>query len=128
MNLKFLSELKKLNLPEDKFAIFGSGPIAIRNLRMNRDLDVIVKKDLWKKLMKIYPVDKSVNGIKIGCIEIWDSWPGFENIDELIDNADIIEWIRFVKLENVLKWKKVRNMQKDKEDIKLIEDYLREEE
>ncbi|MFH1291164.1 MAG: hypothetical protein ABIH79_01240 [archaeon] len=30
---KQLAELKKLNLPKDKFAIFGSGPLAINGIR-----------------------------------------------------------------------------------------------
>ena len=43
--MRYLDEVKRLNLPKDKFAIFGSGPIAIRGLREARDIDLIVKKD-----------------------------------------------------------------------------------
>ena len=40
--MRLLKELEKLNLPKDKFAIFGSGPLAVRNLRTANDLDLIV--------------------------------------------------------------------------------------
>lgn len=45
---------------------------------------------------------------------------------ELIKNADILNGIRFVKLEKVLEWKKAFNRPKDQEDIKLIEKFLDE--
>ncbi len=125
--MKYLDELKKLDMPSDKFAVFGSGPLAIRGLRENKDLDVMVKQDLWEELIKKYPVKNIEKGgsIEEGHIEIWAQWrPWFSDITEMIDNADIIEGIRFVKLEYVLKWKKMRNSDKDKKDIELIEDYL----
>ena len=46
--MKFLDELKQLNLPQGKFAIFGSGPLGARNLKECRDLDVIATEDIFK--------------------------------------------------------------------------------
>ncbi len=54
--IKYLDELEKLNLPKGKFSIFGSGPLAIRGLRENKDLDILVTHNLWYKLAKKYPV------------------------------------------------------------------------
>ena len=42
--IKYTDELKKLNLPIGTYAIFSSGPLAVRNLRENNDLDIIVTK------------------------------------------------------------------------------------
>ena len=47
-----LRELKKLKLPSDKYAVFGSGGICIRGLKPVFDIDLIVKSDLWEKLSK----------------------------------------------------------------------------
>lgn len=41
--LIFLDELKALNLPAGQYAIFGSRPLAVRNLRDANDIDLIVK-------------------------------------------------------------------------------------
>lgn len=121
---KQLSKLKKLNLPIDKYAVFGSGPIAIRGIRDSKDIDVIVKQDLWRELIKKYPKENK-DLIKIGLIEFSPEWfPEFKNINELIDNADVLNGIRFVKLKYVLEWKKKKAREKDKRDVKLIEKYL----
>ncbi len=54
--MKCLDEVKKLNLPRKKFALFGSAPLAIRGIRENKDIDLIVKKEVWNTLIKKYPV------------------------------------------------------------------------
>jgi len=118
---KQLAELKKLNLPNDKYAVFGSGPLAIRGIRNSKDIDIIVKLDLWNKLIKRYPQEND-KLIRIGFIEIYKNWlPWFEDVNLLIDDADIFERIRFVKLKYVLAWKKSFGREKDKKDIQLIE-------
>lgn len=126
-NKKFISqlaELKKLNLPTDKYAIFGSGPLAIRGIRDSKDLDIIVKASLWNELTKKYP-EENERLIKINSTEVYKDWsPWFSNTNELIDNADIFDGIRFVKLRYLIAWKKAYNREKDKRDIQLIEKHL----
>ena len=121
--MKYLKELKELKLPKDKFAVFGSGPLAIRGLRENEDIDIILKKDIYNDLKSKYPSNEK-GGLQIGQIEVYDRWQFGEDVNQLIDSADIIEGIRFVKLEHVLEWKKKRMKEKDIKDIKLIEKYL----
>ncbi|MEK6816274.1 MAG: hypothetical protein AABY09_01560 [Nanoarchaeota archaeon] len=58
--MNHLKELKNLKLPKDKFAVFGSGSMAIRGLRENKDIDIIVKEGLWKKLSVKYEVKYSL--------------------------------------------------------------------
>lgn len=121
--MKYLQELRKFNFPKEEFAVFGSGPLAIRNIRENEDIDIIVKKDLWEEIAKNHKInDKS--SISIENIEIWNKWEDFD-IDELIDNSDIIEGLRFVKLEEVLKWKRKMGREKDIKDINLIERFMK---
>lgn len=127
-NLDFIEQIKNLSFPENQFAVFGSGPLAIRSLRKSNDIDIIVKVELWSEVSKKYKVsntDKAM--IRINDIEIFKSWNLINvSVDELIDSADVIEGIRFVKLKYVLDWKKNLGRPKDLEDIKLIEEYLRE--
>ncbi len=44
--MKYLDELKRLDLPLDKYAIFGSRVLAVKGIRENRDLDILVKTGL----------------------------------------------------------------------------------
>ncbi|MBU2037470.1 hypothetical protein KJ866_04730 [Patescibacteria group bacterium] len=120
-----LENLKKLNLPVEKFAIFGSGPLVIRKIRESDDIDIIVKPELWSELVNKYTSLKD-NLIKVGDVEIYKDWlPWIGDINQLIDNADIIEGFRFVKLEYVLEWKKAMWREKDIKDIELIKKYMK---
>jgi hypothetical protein len=125
--VELIKEITKLRFPKDKFAVFGSGPIVIRGLRDANDVDIIVKKSLWTELVWTHPSKK--NSIQLGkTVEVYKdwipTWDGNPGIDALIDTAEIIEGVRFVKLEHVLAWKKKRATDKDLKDVKLIEDYL----
>jgi len=129
--LKFLDELKTLDLPSGQYAIMGSGPLAIRNLREANDLDLIVKQELWDKLAQKYPIQTketirgTVISIVIGNIEVYKYWLNLTpKINEMIDTAEIINGLPFVKLEYVIAWKKFMGRDKDKNDLKLIETYL----
>ncbi len=126
INMRFLEELKEFKLPNDKFAIFGSGPMAIRGICENNDIDIIVNKELWNKLKAKYPKLVNINDIKLTKnIEIWSNWPNFD-IDKLIRESEIIDGIRFVGLDRVLEWKNLRKREKDLHHIKLIEGYMKE--
>lgn len=124
--MKYLEELKSLNLPTGKFAIFGSGPMAIRNIRDCVDLDIIVKQDLWDTLLKKYPTSlhNDPAHLKIGNIEFYNTWLQLTNkIDEIIDNADMFDNPPFVQLEYVIEWKKEFSREKDVRDLELIQKY-----
>ncbi len=120
---RLILELKKLNLPNNEYAVFGSGPLAIRGIRESKDIDIIVKLKLWNMLAKKYPIKNKK--ISIGSIDITyeklSPWSG--NINNLIDNAEVIDGIRFLTLSDTIKWKKAYGREKDKRDIQLIEKY-----
>ena len=121
---KMLLELDKLDLPRDKYAIFGSAPLAAHGIRDVDDLDIIVKPELWQELEKKYP-KLNEKEIKIGNIEIFNSWkPWFDDVNKLIDDSEIIDGYRFVKLKYVLGWKRTFGREKDQKDVKKIEDYM----
>lgn len=64
----------------------------------------------------------------IGNIEICQTWLNMTpKIDEMIDKAEIIDGLPFVGLEYVIEWKKFMGRDKDKKDLKLIDDYLKYE-
>lgn len=128
----FLKRLNKLTLPEDQFVIVGSGPLGVRDIRECRDLDVLVTDELWNELAKKYPI-KQEHGIdKIEVDEDIEMLakgsafrdPNIASIEEIIKNADIIEGIRFINLELLVKFKQKMGREKDLKDIDLIKDYL----
>lgn len=128
---KYLKILKSYDLPVNDFAIFGSGPIVVRGLRpFGADIDVIARGEAFQKAKEL-GVEKEAKrgGQKIslsdGSIEVYEKWgPGEWEVDDLIDNADEIEGIRYVKLDQVKKWKQMVNRPKDERDIALINEFL----
>jgi len=120
--IPFLDELRALDLPPGSFAIFGSGPLAVRGWRVAKDLDIIVRKPVWDELAKRFPMNGKGTGLAVGHIELFAEWkPWFDDADMLIDTAETIEGLPFVRLEHVITWKKAMGREKDLKDLALIE-------
>ena len=103
--MNHLDELKALNLPTGKFAIFGSGPMAVRGIRESQDLDILVRPDLWDSLVERYPASLHSNPVclKIGNVEIYNNWLELtDRINEMIDTAEVIANFPYVQLKYVV--------------------------
>jgi hypothetical protein len=130
-NKELFQKVKELNLPIGEYALFGSAPMGVRGLRECHDIDIIVTEKLWNdyknksewKLMEIREDNNYFEGLRNDDIELWkDWWPGW-NVDKLIQEAEIIDGLPFVKLEEVIKWKRFRAREKDLKDVEIIEKF-----
>ena len=123
-----IERLKSLKLSADQFALFGSGPMAVRGMREPGDLDVVVTKELFVELSKKYPADPSWHGGKIKAIaediDVYDATAAPIPAETLIERAEVFEGIRFLTLEDTIAAKRVQNREKDLKDIEIIEAYL----
>ena len=57
---KLTDEIRELSLPKGSFAIFGSGPMAIRGLKEPNDIDLIVTKDVYELLKNKHGWDEKI--------------------------------------------------------------------
>jgi hypothetical protein len=111
-------------LNQGEYAIFGSGPLAVRGWRENDDIDLAMTESVWHKLAQTYPPLSDIE-IKIGHISAFRHWrPWFEDSRELIGTAEIIDGLPFVTLANVKKWKAAMGREKDLADIAIIDQRL----
>lgn len=124
-------ELKKLALPQGEYAIFGSGPLWARGIREGKDIDVIVRGTAWDWAMAhgklIIKEDSGLECVQFagGSIEVYRDWyPGEWDIRGLIETAEVVDSIPFVRLEYVVDWKKKMGREKDQKDLVLIQEYL----
>lgn len=133
MNVDIISEVKKLNLPQGKYAVVGSGAIAIKGIRPAHDIDLVVTHDIYDGFKSAgWEEVRFPNTLRPWVLfkEVFDistSWSveGYQpDPAQLIQNAEIIEGVAFVRLEDLLKWKKACRRDKDLADIELIEAYL----
>lgn len=123
--------VKELGLPTGSYAVFGSGPMAVRGMREAHNLDIIITSELFRKLKKekawkAEALRDHHEVLSREGVSLFDSWaPDSWDIPAMIKEAEMIDGVPFVKLETVLEWKKIRNSEKDKEDIALIEKHLK---
>jgi len=132
INEELFKRARALNLPIGEYAIFGGGPLGIRNLREIHDIDIIVTDNIYnqykdKKGWEIRDTEND-NGLANEelAIEMWKDWGNGWDINKVIEEAEIIEGLSFVRLEWLLQWKKFLNREKDLKDIEIIERYLTE--
>lgn len=136
-NQEKFSALRAFQLPIDQYAITGSGPLGIRNLKAIGDIDIIVTPKLWTTLAEKYGVIDE-NGVRKivfpgGVIEAFgdDSFyaapadPQAPTTTSRIKNSEIIDGLPFDSIKNVLYYKRKDAREKDLKDILLIEKWMR---
>jgi hypothetical protein len=127
---ELFGKLRELGLPVGHYAIFGSGPLAVRSLIPElRDLDVVARGVAWERASAlgsvcVAPEGDSVVRFQDSAIEVFGGWLGW-NIDAMIDGAEIIDGLPFARLEDVLAFKRSYGRTKDLEHARLIEEHLR---
>jgi hypothetical protein len=120
--------LRSLDLPVGDYAVFGSGPLIIRGIiEASNDLDVISRGPAWDRALAVgETVDLPTDGTRIvhcfnGAITIGRSWAyGTVDIDELIDTAEIIDGIPFVRVEHVIAYKEIADRPKDRDHLRRL--------
>ncbi len=131
--MNIVDVVKKFGVDLDKCAVFGSGPICVRGLRDFKDVDLIVTKDVFEKFKtrgKEFTTNSGNEGLLFDVdgieVEMFYEWaPGEWNATELINDADVMDGVRFVQLDKVLEWKKIMGREKDLADIEIINKYLK---
>jgi hypothetical protein len=107
--MSLFDSVKSLNLPVGDFAIFGSGPLIVRGIiPASNDLDIICRGQAWERVKAIGELeylskyDVTVVTMCGGRLTFGTKWAiGEFDIDELIDGAEEIDGLPFVRLEHV---------------------------
>ena len=133
MSETFADKVKALNLPLDQIIVIGSGILDQLEIRPAVDIDLAVSSDLMKKLseessdwIKKFDDNQRFYFIKDdGSAEVWDGWEFDGQVvsyDGLLDYVVEYDGVRFVNLEFLSRWKKWRSLEKDTQDVKLIDE------
>jgi len=123
--------LRTLDLPAGDHAVFGSGPLLVRGIIAEaNDLDVISRGRAWDRALAVGEVVRlPEDGAQIvscfgGLVTIGRSWAyGDVDIDDLIDTAEILDGIPFVRLEHVVAFKQLARRPKDLDHLRLLEQF-----
>jgi len=109
--------------------VFGSGPLIVRGIvPTGSDLDVICRGVAWDAALRLGPLvhddehDVDLVSLLDGAITLGISWGiGEFDVGGLIDTAEVIDGIPFVRLEHVIAYKQVSGRAKDREHLRLLE-------
>ncbi len=128
--------LRALRLPRGEYAVFGSGPLAVRGILDDpSDLDVLVSLSLWRVLERQHPTHH-LQEFDVDLVEIevqtlrgprtmtfGTEWKiGEVDPAALIADAEILEGLPFVRLEHVVAYKRALDRPKDREHLRLLEE------
>jgi hypothetical protein len=131
MSRELFQKIRDFNFPVGQFAVFGSGPMCIRGLRECRDIDIILTEKLFARLQNDpqWEAKRLHDGndyLAHDEIELYKDWgPGEWDVGKLIREAEMIEGLPFVRLDEVIAWKTILGREKDIKDLQLINSYLR---
>ena len=129
--MSLFDRVKRLNLPVSDFAIFGSGPLIVRGIiPASNDLDIICRGQAWETVKAIGVLeylskyDVTVVTMCGGRLTFGTKWAiGEFDIDELIDGAEEIDGLPFVRLEHVTSYKEISKRPKDLRHIEALRAY-----
>ncbi len=77
-------KLRALGLPAGDYAVFGSGPLAVRDLiRELRDLDLVARGAAWERARGLGPVRAAPEGdlvvwLEGDAIEVFGGWQALQ--------------------------------------------------
>ena len=125
--------LRSLELPMGDYAIFGSGPLIVRGIiEGTNDLDVISRGRAWERALSGGELVSLPDGARIvscfdGAVTIGMNWAyGDFDIKELIDTAEMIDSLPFVRLEHVVRYKEIAARPKDLTHLQLLAEHQRD--
>jgi hypothetical protein len=131
-----------LDLDRSDFVIFGSGPLLAHGLRQGvRDLDVVARGNTWRRVSEHGIRDTgAISGSPMalfwgGLIQFSPEWISQDwDTDDLITRseliqvggAELIQELPFAQLTDVLAYKQKLDRPKDRRDIDVLLDLLRQ--
>lgn len=124
-------KLAGLGLPPRQFVVVGGAALTARGIRDTTDLDLVVTRDLFEKLVRAgWRNETRPNGkpgLHHGNVEVYldvDCGQFERSLDWLLRNADEIDGVLFVDLDTLKGFKRSYSRPKDLDDLRLIDRYL----
>lgn len=123
--------LKTAALPAGDYAVFGSGPLLVRGILAEAaDLDVLCRGAAWDQAKAmgqrtvLSDLGVTVYSIAGGKVTFGDRWAiGSFDTNSLIDTAELIDGLPFVRLEHVVAYKQIANRPKDAAHLELLREH-----
>ena len=123
--MNIVQELRRLNLPRNEYVVVGSGVLNPLGIRDSNDIDLIVSQKIYDKLEEAgWQHDNWSDQIvlKKDVFDIGTNWYGLQ-LTQLLENAQYVDGIPYLSLDDVYEWKRRLGREKDFVDLELIDLY-----
>lgn len=130
---ELVKAVKELTLPPDEYVVVGSGILTMLGIRDSKDIDLVLTPNIFQSFKdegwSYSTVDiegRLREKLEHDPFEAFrDFWCGGVTYDtrEMIKNAEVIEGVRFMPLELLIRLKQSMGRDKDLKDIELIGEY-----
>ncbi|MDX1765994.1 MAG: hypothetical protein R3313_03510 [Candidatus Saccharimonadales bacterium] len=118
----------------DEYLVVSGGVMEVLGIRKAADIDILISARTFKELAKHPDLNRKderllsveVDGREVELFVFWEinGMSGDMIYENFKDRFFVVQGIKFINLEEVLKWKQDRGRQKDQADIELIVEYL----
>lgn len=125
---KIVARLEELDLPRGHWAVHASAVMVLHGLIPSAgDVDVVARGPAWRRALELgTPApgkqDLCVSLPELG-VEVWSGWMS-EDVDALIDGAELVRGVPCVTLEAVLRFKERAGRPKDEPHARLLRQVL----
>lgn len=125
---QIIDAVRGLDLPEGDFVIHASAVMVLHGLLAEAgDVDIVARGAAWTYAREIGTLVKGRQDLCVALpsckVEIWSGWLE-DDVDALIDRAEIVAGLPCVSLGEVLRFKLDTDRPKDQPHIVLLRDHL----
>ena len=119
--VEYLRELDKLQLDKSRYCIIAGGVMLLHGLKdSTEDIDIKVQPDYFEELKTRFTFTKSPKPYP----DLYELSDTVEVAAREFDTVEMADGYPTEPLTEVLAWMKEHNRPKDREKIKIIEEYL----
>jgi len=130
--MQLFDELRELALPPGEYVVVGGAALMAHGIRDAESINLVVTPTLYQILLlrgwEVVDIREDFQVLKRGVVEVapqMTTCVGYEpNIYDLIANADDVAGFPFMRLSELIKFKRAMGRPQDLKDIKLIIAYL----
>jgi len=136
---RIIDVVKELGLVDGEYTVIGSAILEVLGIRKAEDVDIVFSRGLYKKLRQsegweefYFDEGKNEQGIRHQGGEVNGFWycprVGLDEntVREMMDRAIDLDGVKFVSLEDTMKYKGRMGREKDLRDIEPIKQYMEE--
>lgn len=125
---QIITTVADLGLPPGEWVVHASAVMVLHGLIAEAgDIDIVARGSAWERALALGSPVKGRRDLCVSLadlrVEVWSGWLD-DDIDTLIDGAELVEGVACVSLAEVLRFKLITDRPKDQPHIETLRRHL----